>query len=214
MGVRVHKILGYGLVDVKTEDGEIVDDRFNIDFIDKFNTEEFSIESYISFLTSLENDYECQIEINTVKNKKWHIYDSIQHDSEYGLPEVFCIIPVGFSDWRRYDDTIDYYEETINKKQKNHFQVIPFGIFPWQGFYADVRRKKIFKGIEQEIASALKRNLQKNKEESIKRIGIFSVDDIQPVVPKSIFYLCEFLNVFNIEDTVWTLKPMLYTYWS
>lgn len=29
MGIRVHKVIGYGLTDVKVEDGELADERIN-----------------------------------------------------------------------------------------------------------------------------------------------------------------------------------------
>lgn len=31
MGIRIHTVMGYGLIDVQTKDDKIIDDRFNPD---------------------------------------------------------------------------------------------------------------------------------------------------------------------------------------
>lgn len=131
MGIRVHTVMGYGLVDVKSEDRLIVDDRFNPEGAvlcewDEYE-EKYSFGVYRQHILDIVQQHEDKTGNDSFKYFDVHLthaaiiseqpwltkntFDSIIHyDTEGGLEQVICFVPPGsVKTWSRYDDTIDYY---------------------------------------------------------------------------------------------------------
>jgi len=71
------------------------------------------------------------------RHKHWDLSNCLVHDSEFGLPNVMVLIPplhayFGECGWKRYDDTIDWVEETWSYGQS--YRVVEpnsCGIWPY-----------------------------------------------------------------------------------
>jgi len=262
MGVRIHKILGYGLVDVKTENYTLSDNRFRDNFLDDIfdNEYKYSEKSYLEFLENKLKEYkknpskfdfrefDITLEIGFIKRKNEEgklsslqtrnpVY-SFNFQPEFGLDNVFSVIPYLENDkWYRYDDMIDYVEETeiINSKDcpcKNKITVFNNGIFPYSGIFWDNRTgKRIEEGSSMIDFLQAKNVLSYSREKkqvdyylatkkiAIKELGFENQDDvlkyITPMVPWCLRFLVEFLNIFkDHEKTIRQFKPMLYTWWG
>lgn len=143
MGIRIHKILGYGLTDVKTdpENGlEITDERFNprgwfggYMGDDDFNEEEhFSREGFLKYIEekhdAMDKDDFDRMDYFLLKQdleerhaegrKYWDVYTSVVWDGEFGEPNIMLFVPPGSDDWQRYDNIIDYYDP-VNSDPKD-----------------------------------------------------------------------------------------------
>lgn len=141
MGIRIHKVLGYGLTDVQFDEKnwEMTDPRFNQEgyfgnaYIDgreeKFNDKGF--DKHVSNVVGDVGDNFHDLYIMQRERKKAlvenghtnkageHFYnykDSIDncvtYDSEYGDSNIMVFAPPYWSkQWKRYDDIIDYYDD-------------------------------------------------------------------------------------------------------
>lgn len=159
MGIRIHKVLGYGLVDVKTKSGKIIDKRFNPDchLVDKTKEEDLgnSKEKYLKYceenLNNVSDSYDIKWEIKHLNDSNWDVYDSITYQSEFGLPNVLCFTPAHYQKhWKRYDDILDMYQESaITNKTRNYcasrIDLIDGSIYPYIGTYIDKRTGSIVK---------------------------------------------------------------------
>jgi hypothetical protein len=229
MGIRIHKRMGYGLADVKhNTDGEITDKRFNLkDGWFNLSFEQKEKKSFKKFEEHLKNVVEkdkkengCSslfLELITLKENKFDFVDLIHHDSEFGISKI-VLFQTFYKDWSRYDDIIDYMEA---KDCTSTYKMFNKPIYPYDSWiniktglpYIEVDGTKL-------MCHDLLRNINYFKTElySVKHLGYESAQelkkDIVPMVPEIIKEYCKFLKVFNDEETVKTLKPMTYTYWS
>lgn len=265
MGIRVHKELGYGLVDLKVENFRIVDERINPEGIlgehgDRWESEAWSREKYLEYLEQLAYHprekstsnmellnqgkklppyiemfgEDANWDLNNLEtNPGWSPIDSVVHQAEFGLPNVLLIIPpCEEKEWRRYDDPIDYVEETQLQVQVNRVVVLKQGLYPWDGLRMDSRSGKVFTGEEHQtltlfrrLTLSLKAEPPGEDEEKVARLlqsiaeklGFANREEceqfIAPVVPKSVQYLCQFAKIFRDWKTVFQLRPMIYVYW-
>lgn len=157
MGIRIKKMLGYGLTDIKydTENWEFIDDRINslgylcADYEDQEDT--WNHKGWIKYIEGLiKKDNDDKIDLWLTKTmfydskelKHWEPYDSVVHDGEFGDDKILLIIPpchsYGRNDgWIRYDNIIDYHEEYATNKDAGEprHKFIDGGIFPYQSFY-------------------------------------------------------------------------------
>jgi hypothetical protein len=190
---------------------------------------DFTREGYIKFLKTKnrKKNFDVGWESMAVTEEKehWSPRSNFFHDGEYGMPNVLCIIPAVLQkQWLRYDDAIDYVEESENWRADvdvSHVKVIQGGLYPWNGLYMDIRTGEsagqmgmgafFFRSLDNESSSGTLKNIAKN-------CGFKSVTEAKkymaPLVPGCIRYLCEYANVFTTPEVVFQLKPMLYVYWS
>jgi hypothetical protein len=252
MGVRIHKVLGYGLIDVKPDKYDILgDSRFNPDGyfgIDQelANEEDFTQEKYIEYLQKQKAIFEEQCEKNEnpenlsckyeatmdlaidshffqrlkLQGKTWDISKCFAYQSEYGMPNVMCVVGSCFCEsHNRYADDIDYYEERIKKPESiNYYNVLPQGIYPYEGLYfnkntgeelhCDIAGYFYLKEVErferaEIIAKSFGFDNGKHLEESVK-----------PVIPDPIKAICKFAKIFKDDKTILDLIPILYVYWA
>lgn len=154
MGIRIHKQLGYGLVDVKTEKYQIIDERFNskglmrVDYEDR---EKWNIAGYKAWLQARKDKiceenkcvelkdeigcaFEYVMELMTLDDVKHDLEYCFTYNAEYGLPTVFNITPIhSISQWQRYDDFIDTIEASIYDDihpECNYYKLMSYNLFP------------------------------------------------------------------------------------
>lgn len=245
--MSIHKMIGYGLVDVKTKKDALADSRFNPKGI-MFNLDDpkWTLEGYADWLlaraakiaATMENNRDAKwrhqehiAEAKTVerfveanRHLPYSIHPFFKFDAECGLDNVWCVVPVGYcKEWFRYDDTIDYHEETWCKgrtRQGNRVKVMEHGIFPFNCEWCDSRTGRRLDG----DLSRFFRSMAKKKDTSPSALRGMAVDMgfknrseaikySKPLVPFCIEALCEYTEVFKDPKTIHQLNPMLYVYW-
>jgi len=228
MGIRIHKCIGYGLIDVKTKNNEIVDDRF-YEFGAGINIDDNSW-CKTDFIKYLKYNSSCQLNIHLLSQlKHLELSDSLIYEPEYGIDNIFLIIPPGYNDWQRYDNIIDYVEFE-NVRINNSYKILNQGIFPYNGFHQNQYGEKLNSNcscewwryynsildgdIKQENISGINLIL----DQLSKKMGFQNFHDcknnIRPLVPDIIKLFCEWCNIFVDPMTINQLRPIMYTYWS
>lgn len=147
MGIRVCRVLGYGLADVgkgqfkkKGPKFRLNDTRFQEQSIIAGNNEQnYTIEGFLEFLESKPPE-ETILDIHwlreSLKSKtKNRLHDCFTHQAEYGLKNVFIVVPfVQLQEWFRHDDMIDYVQECyLGKGPVNRVNLIQEALYPWLG---------------------------------------------------------------------------------
>lgn len=243
MGIRLHKILGYGFDDVRSEGSRIVDDRFNPDgfariWDDEDRGSRWNLEGYIEFLTRKRlalKGSECGVSMHAISmecydlengSEKFWLEDAICFRPEFGLPNVFCVTPLSESkSWQRYNDPIDIAIEEYRLEQNptfeiNHCEFLKNGFYPWCYSFRDRRDgRQLNKGCEFRRASSLPRERACGLLEELSReMGFESLEECEanfaPCVPDTVASICEYCEIFSDPNLVWSLKPMIYSYWS
>jgi len=234
MGIRIHKMIGYGLQDIANEDYEITDSRINPDGWlgerdeDKFNLEGFS--NHINeTLATMDEDHIDHFSLmllqRTLKDmREYEFYHSVFYDSEYGNPNVLLFIPPGCKHWSRYDDMIDYYDPVNSNDDGIVNSVIPINrtLYPYESWIniKEMPPKRIV-GEEwqalyfyrnmvrenQDLRNKLARDLGLENEEEIKTY-------IVPIIPVELVELIKYLKIFTNERHIYELRPMIYGYWG
>ena len=164
MGIRIHKLLGYGLTDLKYDKkkNRPCDARLNLEtFNNRYELGEQRRCDRLHYRQWLRkklatcgspDDYATTFELHCEirhtdkrlsdnrERRRWYDpWDCIFHDGEYGLPNVLAIVPYTEREaWCRYDDMIDYMEEGKGS-QGPRVQVYGDGLYPWIGRYWDAR---------------------------------------------------------------------------
>ena len=259
MGIRIHKVLGYGVDNLKhgKKGWDIEDPRIDAKKFQELHDEayETGVPEIIKWLKKEKNDlvgfYKKHHPSKVVEDKKYYDLDytmflrgiedhadkkeisdfggSVIHDGEYGLPNVLMFVPPTCPDWRRYDDAIDYHEETGRGGQANWCKVLKSsGIFPWSGRWIRFRDPK---------PGVLKDDAKKDdlinldpmsygqlvgwwdekaqplaKGDALKHF----LEDYRPVIPMDVMAVLWFMkDVFkDIDSFVNELGPMIYVYWG
>lgn len=167
MGVRVNKVLGYGLVDLVAERHTIMDERINPEGMlgaNRWEDDFWTRDQYLDNLDDLASPFkdwadqpeggdilypadnigqDAHFEKSTIEqfSPAWRPRDSVVYQGEYGMSNVLCIIPPSMtSAWSRYANSIDYIEETRIYKQTNRVEVFKDrGFHPWDFGCMDCR---------------------------------------------------------------------------
>lgn len=264
MGIRVHKIIGYGIVDLEHNESTMTDKRINWDilknlcekaekarggkFIKWYNNNfgNFSKLQAKKFhlgydrLLRTKKFYVSSIGSFISDNKNWNLSECLVHNDEYGFPNVIVFIPPIFSkQWKRYDDTIDWLEETQNYGQQNRFQLLDRDLYPYIDKMICFRNQKknvwnkLYKD-QPKIAGFVwdkKKLVAMDRSEYNRLIGKWSPDtpakagkklikhlteDWKPSLPKDLIaVLYWFKDCFvDIENIIDSIYPVLYVYWS
>ena len=245
MGIRIHKMMGYGLTDVKTRGFRFHDGRFNRKGILRVDWEDrevlWTLAGYADWLdekkaTLGEDEYseawDCSWERNAVRqimagaSKQLQLWECFIHQIEYGMSEVVCCIPLQCrNSWYRYDDSLDYHEETYARSgQKNWVKVLKDGFYPYNGLYWDARDGRVIKPdhacfLRRTANAAREKGGFENELDAIsKACGFESFSDASehmvPVVPPGLRFLLEYCKVFTDPSVVFQLRPMIYVYWG
>ena len=162
MGIRIHKILGYGWNDFQgfnkdirlsdkfkseneyynCEDNELTWENFYIFCKEKYDAihkqypkeeDRFDIDGYF-YLSWIVNRTK---ESSYKESKGTMFYDCVIYDPEFGNKKVIIFTIPWNEDWNRYDDIIDYYEYK-GKNLKSKVELLKRPIYPYD-FYIDNR---------------------------------------------------------------------------
>lgn len=157
MSYRLHKTLGYGFTDLKTDkQGHICDERINsssfiLDFdiyMDTYEDNTEAFDDYIAFIknNNLKTDLDSVRFLEEAKTNKIPVDNVLTYNFEYGLDSVLCITPFSqlhrSDPWKRSGNTLDSYEAQLTKGQKWDepvLELVPGGIYPFLGIYVDKR---------------------------------------------------------------------------
>lgn len=243
MGIRIHKMIGYGLDDVKydNEKCEMIDPRFSKTGyfgMDCYKQEDnFTDEGFDEYVSRAIAEDTSDLKLlqrgrSTTKKKKGHysyedsISDCVVYDPEFGLDNVVLFTPPGFNkNWKRYDDIIDYYEPSHHEADGgigSGITLLKRTIWPFES-YVDCRTMPPTRLNSLQWSLFVDSN-QDNKyaegcaEAFVKTMNFESVEEmrkmIRPIVPEELVVLLKYLNVFENEEDIHQLKPMLYWYWG
>jgi hypothetical protein len=139
MGIRVHKSVGYGFRKFKPtakflermESCELTLTKF-ADWCDE-NTSQiltYAVDDPTRFREAM-----LSIDLAAMREKrraKEHLSRCVNYQDEFGLPDVIQFIPPTLRDeWTRYDDSVDYVEETECHNQKNRFLYVERELYPF-----------------------------------------------------------------------------------
>lgn len=242
MGIRINKVLGYGLTDVETTGkyNEILNDfRFNPkgyfalhaeDQEEKFTDHGFDAyldahkehpDDIVNDLSVLRHLREREQDENT-HNYRTGIRHRLIYDSEFGMPNVMVFQPPVFgSDWSRYDDIIDYYDPQQQAEGGGcgiGYTMVNRALYPFESF-CDYREHppKLLRGNEWHSYIDAK-NSPQMVEYALNDFGFESEEEmhqyIHPMIPKELIALLKYCKVFAKDEYIFQLRPMIYWYWS
>lgn len=227
MGIRVHKMIGYGLTDVKVADDgyTLADERINANSIlldYDTDTDAANTDAYFEF--AKQRDVSLSSRRMFSGNDKDipddDPFESVVWEPEYGLGSVLCLRPVGTRTWGWYrsDDAMDWMEESYNHDQQNRVQVFDRGIFPFDGYMNAETGERIKQDIYTWVRA---RNSEGDPDflDTLAEIGGFQSHAeasrlVVPAVPEEVHVLAEFGQLFTSDDVWKQLRPMLYVYWG
>lgn len=163
------------------------------------------------------------------RRRAFDVQDCIQLGNEdYGMRSVLCIRPLAWTDWYRYDDPIDWHEQTYSEGgQRDDVQVFRHGIYPHVS-YMDDRDGERIKGGDVHAWHRLRHRLEDGGgadgygdcllEDMAREMGFASHEDAlahcHPHVPDEVRWLAEFAELFTDQSTALQLRPMVYTWWA
>jgi len=242
MGIRIHKYLGYGLVDLNTEEN---DSRFNpngiISLYQESGDDEVFRWSVGGFLQHCEeiadrdDNFELKLMLKVINDDtdrfKTHLTNHIIYDQEDGLPNVILFTPFDSHDWGRYDDIIDYYDYD-GYGVEPVIKVLDRPIYPHIGYINNETGERADSLLEQSIIS--NRNAYYNlkfdratdendvelnhhiMEVMLERLGceLHWTEKWNVVIPTPLIEFLRYTEVFTDDSTIWKLQPMIYTFWS
>jgi hypothetical protein len=248
--MMLHKMVGYGLVDVGHDGSGITDPRINTS--SPLLSLDGTLDSYAEFLSTVaarRDPSAAAGELAWIRearagSRKYQVdpVSACLYNPDMGLPDVLCLRPVWATDWHRSDDTIDLVEESHFGPGAGDPQpradVIPHGIWPFNGAYVDVRTGHRLSDNVMHWIRARSAGRQPGDEgmwdlarairwraDTAAEVTLFDetpvFDDdlvaaafIAPEVPVGVRLLAEWGQLFTEGATVWQLRPMRYIWWS
>lgn len=229
MGIRINKVIGYGLDDVVTENGVITDSRINPDSPLLTGIDEGG-DDYWAYLEKAaeagDEDAEHDLLMWTAFGRDADTRWLVTHQAECGLPNVLVVRPVGFPAWRRHDDPIDYQEEVLRDDHPDPRVVRPLGgLHPFNGQHMDVRTGKRIEGTMVNTWRRVVNSTSENEESRLAALdllarGLGYADHaeaerfVAPFVPHEIRHVCAWGGLFTSEEVCLQLRPLIYTYWA
>lgn len=245
MGIRIHRVLGYALTDLRLDSKKekVIDKRINLN-CDVLNDRENigSIDDFISYVNAnrapKSQDSGVQFLEIQLKNQPETVAKElglcVLQDTEFGMGNVICIIPPSeFTNWRRYDDIIDYMmsaHESPDGGIKDTIVTLDKGIWPWEGYINRSNGERVDISsyfVYNRLADGLSKGgyqvseipkVKGSLDKISKKMGFKSFRDAEknltPTITSEVIWLCRYLNLFNDENTAFTLKPVVYTYWG
>lgn len=244
MGIRIKKVLGYGLVDVAlNEDGEITDYRFTQEWKDDpwGDEHEKTIEGYMKFSKRKQEESEEKVlprdihlfpQTNFIGGKEPRLDDFLTLDTEYGLPNVVVFTPITGTQWKRYDDQIDYYEEKANGHYsvEPHVSVLDVPLYPYDNYINNETGEWAENNIREwiymirNIRMDMKHRPNSEKIDTQSELLKIALKELgceanwqekwNVAIPEQIIDYCDYMNVFTDRSTIFKLQPMIYVYWS
>jgi hypothetical protein len=209
--------------------GRITDERFDANgYFFNRNDDRFGIDGFFDRLIERDGD-RWAVELYSID---YHTppMSSCVHFGEVNGRGVLALCPPNKAYcWCRDDDVIDFCDESFSHDQQDHVKVLEHGI-PSYRYMMDCRDgRKINSTLvhqffsmlniyRSDISGAEKLSLESTLAELAGDMKFDNIDDaaqmIVPLVPEIVSEFCSFLNLFKERKTVWTLRPLLYSYWS
>lgn len=244
MGNRVNKIMGYGLADlnVKSENYDLTeDDRIDPegffpkyyddrqDAFSRFSIKEFYIRLSLESASSRSRAIDLYLLKQAIEHDNFtedSYSDCITWEPECNASVIVFTPPLFNDDWYRHDSTMDYMEELARGEGSiGHVNWLGYPIYPHDA-WIDLRDPE---SIPDQTMIRVINTFRFNSaipsvtdEEHAKqvagRFGFGSVqemfDTVVPTVPPELVELLKFLRVFKDSNTIYQLRPMVYTYWA
>lgn len=239
MGIRIKKVIGYGLTNVKHDGYKLDDPRINADSPFFLRDGTLTLAGYINFLEGKTGDdgrhnrdygmeyYWLKNDDNRQRRGHRDPEGCVHWQPEYGLPNVLLLRPVANDDWSRYDDTIDWIEETYLRSEKHAQQPwarkFQHGIYPYSGSYMDSRDgRRLDDTVMVWIRLRSDGKPGAERDEALDGLAeILGFKDhkqanryIAPIVPGEIRALAEYGELFTDDKVLLQLRPLIYCYWS
>jgi hypothetical protein len=242
MGMRLHKVMGYGLVDLEPNDPRLNSNGLaNGDFFSKIRRDmdkrgdDFNDHLDLR-LASFKNVPLEERRTSAYGDPDWRyrdkesqtkLYSHIHYGcDDFGLDSVMVIVPYnGMTDgWHRYDDSIDYMEWSHKHSGLDgSFMVNRFtAIYPFIG-YNDVA---VPEHMSTDYVMNAIRHINDDKHDTINN-EILSLgsggkyttlsdyyNNVFPHVPASVHEICRYFKIFKDDNTAYKLVPTVYTYFS
>lgn len=243
MGIRVHKVLGWGLSDLEAGKKNYwrADPRVNWDS-PLLNHEGVSALDYFRWLEERRRASERKFSFSLdwamlahggADYAKADLGDCLTYTPEFGMPNVLVLTPLSKPDWRRYDNDIDYTMETYlrpaRKAQTHHVEVLQHPPFPFNGTYMDAQTgERLGERVMWWIRARSNYDAMSKARQATALAGLDilaaectpyanheeACARVIPQITEEIRDLAEFGQVFTDPATWLTLRPMLYTYWG
>jgi len=215
MGIRIKKVLGYGLTDLKVDaDNRIIDPRINpksrLFSYEKSEVKE--TEKYLKFLNErkeLEPDnFGIVMEImaleQVISDKKSFYYSPrscVTHEDEGGLPEVLVITPFGsLSEWTRSDDNLDYYQD-FSRRGDNFseplVELIDMNLYPYDAYYLNANTGE---KVNIDYVNVWRRLKDKHAEDKALRLTDPNIEIKNEVTDEAILALAQKMGFSDPED--------------
>lgn len=156
MGIRIRKVLGYGVQDFKSPELAGILDREEsiLDFVSFCKEQKDLLEVKHPITSSLAMSFTL-LEDKDLEN--YFVYNIINHDDEFGIPGVMVMIPPEWynhnevESWYRHDNIIDYMEETtIYPDAEPRVVELNYGIYPYSKGEVPLILKALCRYINQE----------------------------------------------------------------
>lgn len=222
MGVRINKVLGYGITDSHKP-------RWTLqNLLQKPIRDEHTFDGDLAgWKTWLEEkDLGGDKTLELARIETLHsIHDALANNQELAdqfaynpmekIPKVLILIPIGTTEFSRLNDTIDYLE--WNNKKCSYRDEITRLTRPIPPFdeYMDKRTGKI---LDSRFMNRHRMGASTYNEELYHANGFSSYFvatlNIVPNIPYCIRWMVEYMNLFNEPETILNLRPMIYTYWA
>ena len=235
MGIRINKMLGYALTDVKHHDLEMTDTRINLDsWVFNDYIEHPTWNDFEDYVRTAETDEIAKMIICSERNPVDELSYCVVHDAESGHGNVLCIIPPSnFHNWHRYDDIIDYEECALsNDGGYPLVRTLDHGIYPYTGYQwvgdkpHNIPQNKTFtfwqtfKRLMDVYRS--KNGGQEVVEEALTNLageaGCSTFEELDsnvvPLIPLEGIHFCNFTQMFTSEKVIKQLRPVLYQFWG
>jgi hypothetical protein len=209
MGIRINKKLGFGL-DLR-EVSKICqpDMSWNNDFYDymenavlweKFKEEMLQLKTSDGFKGPSDVFFEnYSLEEN---REKQNFYNFVTYDDEFGDKNLILFQPITSSkDWSRYNDSIDYVEESIKPSAIPNFTQFNNTLYPYIKLMQP--NPEAFMGIETYWVSCYKDRPEYKDAVPFCTYGVMMMLKYMNLVPED-----------KLVDTIMLIRPTIYTYWS
>lgn len=270
MGIRVHKSLGYGVTDLshtrtgrykglpkmtdpRVDWGKLKDKQEEAYETDKTKFLEWCFQhaDRLKALQVREHPGSPPVCFNIESDLRflerytwkagWTVGYSLEHDTEFAIPRVFLVIPPEMcQSWSRYDDIIDWVEETDKHHQRKRVvRVQGSGIYPYNGYWirfrdppkkiqADLRAVRPFGpcclGDEKGWTALTASNYARYTgtwdsgygEATTKGLLLkHLLDDWRPQLPLGVLAVLAWFDCFpDLEGFIDQLRPLLYVRWG
>jgi hypothetical protein len=236
MGIRIHKVIGYGLTDIEadTEKWQITDPRFNQNgWLCGHDENKYSLDGFVEYIKTRlaqidEEDFDhfdLRMLLHTLENvNRYDFYNYVIYDMEFGEPNVAVFIPPGAGDWQRYDDMIDYYDPVNSDENgiKNSLIPVDRPLWPYESWINIKEMPPTRLTGRQWDAFILFRNIHRDKLKDLsyifEEIGVENEEELKtyivPSIPPILVELIKYLEIFVDERHIYELRPMIYGYWA